>query len=46
LQKDKLKEVEEKCSGGMKLEHKTRIWDAIMEELDRLLTHWIDRHNK
>jgi hypothetical protein len=46
LQKDKLKEAEEKCSGAVKLEHITRIWDAIMEKLHRLLTHWNDSHNK
>jgi hypothetical protein len=44
LQKNIL--AEEKCSGGVKLQHITRIWDAIMEKLDRLLTQWNDRHNK
>jgi hypothetical protein len=46
LQKDNVKEVAETRAVGVKLEHITRTRDAIMEKLERLLTHWMNGHNQ
>jgi hypothetical protein len=39
------RKVAETHAGKLKLEHITRTWDAIMDKLEGLLTHWINSHN-
>jgi hypothetical protein len=44
LQKDKLQDVAQSSASGAHLHHIKKSWDAILEQLEKLLLHWIDSH--